>query len=255
MTLAKRIRAGLRRHLPERLRRFVAQTRRRASDARAPAQFEFTTAKIAEAALKPFVCTVDITQPIRRTAHYDGKMHNIELAVRRMNLVCLARGQAVSFWRAIGEPTVKNGFELGRGIVADRLSADVGGGLCQIASLLYELGLHTGLSVLERHPHSRDLYTEDNRFTPLGLDATVVWGFKDVRVSNAYGHRVVFLFEIDAAASTLRGRLFSEKPLPLFALEVSRRDESGIRFAEVAVRDNHGAKIVVSRDSYVIDAT
>jgi vancomycin resistance protein VanW len=255
MMLAKRIRARLRRYLPEGLRRFVAQARRRANDARAPAKFEFTTAQFGEAEMAPFVCAADITQPIRRTAHYEGKMHNIALAVARLNRVCLARGQAVSFWQAIGEPTAKLGFQLGRGIVGDKLSADVGGGLCQIASLLYELGLRTGLTVLERHPHSRDLYTEDNRFTPLGLDATVVWGFKDVRVANAYGQRVVFVFDIDAAASTLRGRVFSEKALPLLDLELSRHDDGGVRFAEVSVRDNHGATTVVSRDSYIIDAT
>jgi vancomycin resistance protein VanW len=250
MTLAHRIRAGLRRHLPEGLRRFVAQARRRASDARAT-KFSFTTVRIAADDLARFSCAVDITQPIRRTAHYEGKLHNINLAVGRLNRIVLRGGDAVSFWRTIGVPTARRGFRLGRGIIGDQLSADVGGGLCQIASLLYELGLRAGLVVLERHPHSRDLYTEDNRFTPLGLDATVVWGFKDVRIGNTFPHRVVVEFAIEG--SNLRGRLLSEQPIAALNLETSRRDEGCTRVAEVGARDGAGNISLISRDSYIID--
>jgi vancomycin resistance protein VanW len=252
MTLVDRIRGRLRRHVPQSLRRLVAQARRRANDARAARHYEFTGEQLG-AVPAPFVCVADVTQPIRRTAHFEGKMHNIALAVARLDRVCLRSNQAVSFWRAVGVPTTKNGFQLGRGIVADRLSADVGGGLCQIASLLYELGLRGGCVVLERHAHSRDLYTEDNRFTPLGLDAAVAWGFKDVRVANAHAARLVFRF--DVVGETLRGRLFSEAPLSGLELELKRHDVGVKRIAEVGTRDRSGRVAVVSRDTYVIDPT
>ncbi len=42
----------------------------------------------------------------------------------------------------------------------------------------------SGLKILERHPHSRDIYDDRTRFTPLGADATVSFGFKDLRVLN-----------------------------------------------------------------------
>ena len=254
MTLANRIRAKLRRHVPESLRRLVAQARRRARDAQARTKFEFATKQIEPRELADFICAVEIVQPIRQTAHYEGKMHNIGLAVGRLNRSCVPVGQALSFWQIIGAPTAKHGYQLGRGIVRGKLGSDIGGGLCQIASLLYELGLRAGATVLERHAHSRDLYTEDNRFTPLGLDAAIVWGFKDVRLANPYAHRVAFAFDVNG--STLRGRLFSERPIPTFELEISRRDELGaIRIAEVSARDRNGKMSPVSRDSYVIDPT
>ena len=253
MTLVSLIRTRLRRHVPQQLRRLAAQLRRRASDARSPAKFAFTTVQENSAALADFICAIEVVQPIRRTAHFDGKMHNIALAVSRLNALCLGPSQAVSFWQAVGVPSPKNGFQLGRGIVGDRLSADVGGGLCQIASLLYELGLRGGCVVMERHPHSRDLYTEDNRFTPLGLDATVVWGFKDVRIGNPHPHRIVFAFDVNG--ETLRGRLYSEAPIPVLELELSRRDDGTIRTAEVRVRASDGHTASVSRDAYTIDPT
>ncbi len=251
MTLASRIRARLRRHVPERWRRLVAQTRRRASEARSSVKFEFSTECIERRDFTDFVCAVDISQPIRQTAHFEGKLHNINLAVGRLNHLCLRSNQAVSFWQCVGVPTALNGFQLGRGIVSNRLSSDIGGGLCQIASLLYELGLRSGINVLERHPHSRDIYTDANRFTPLGLDATVVWGFKDVRLANICAHRVVFDFSVDG--SVLRGRLFSEMPLQALDLEMSRRDEGQMRIAEVRSLSLDGETHLVSRDSYVID--
>jgi vancomycin resistance protein VanW len=251
MTLGNRIRARLRRHVPERWRRLIAQARRRAGDARSSAKFEFSDECVEQRDFADFVCAVDISQPIRQTAHYEGKLHNIDLAVGRLNHLCLRGRQAVSFWQRVGMPTAANGFRLGRGIVGDRLSPDIGGGLCQIASLLYELGLRAGMTVLERHPHSRDLYTEVNRFTPLGLDATVVWGFKDVRLANVHTHAVIFDFSVDG--SVLRGRLLSEEPLRALDLETSRRDEGQKRIAEVRSRDLDGKTFLVSRDSYVID--
>jgi vancomycin resistance protein VanW len=252
MTLTTRIRAGLRRHLPEPLRRFVAQARRRFDDARGRAgPFVYKSEISTDADRGGLVCAVEIVQPIRRTAHFEGKMHNIELAVARLSGMMLSEHEAVSFWRTIGMPTARHGFQLGRGIVGDRLTADVGGGLCQIASLLYELGLRGGLTVIERHPHSRDLYTEDNRFTPLGLDATVVWGFKDVRLGNPYPHPVAFVFAVKG--ETLRGRLLSAQPIAPLELELSRRDEGRQRFAEVLARGGDGKTVTVSSDAYIID--
>lgn len=52
--------------------------------------------------------------------------------------------------------------------------------------MVYHLALIAGLKVTERHSHSVDIYEEDQRYTPLGADATVVWGFKDLRLHNPY---------------------------------------------------------------------
>jgi vancomycin resistance protein VanW len=195
---------------------------------------------------------VEIEQPIRRTAHFEGKLHNLRLAAQLLNGLNVPAGATVSFWYVIGQPTEQNGFLMGRAIVNDRLSADIGGGLCQVASLLYELGLRTGMSIVERHAHSRDLYTEDTRFTPLGLDAAIVWGFKDVRWQNPHDTNVTLAFHVEG--ETLHGRLLAAVPIPAYDLEIKRHDEGPIRHVEVA-RTKGGNATIVSRENYVIDAT
>jgi vancomycin resistance protein VanW len=248
-----RVRRALRQHVPKRWRRYVAQIRRRLNDWRTRNDREFSDERVEPDVFTKFVCAVDIEQSIRHTAHFDGKIHNIRLAVNRLNHIYLRPGASLSFWRLVGTPTTKNGFQIGRAIIDDRLSADVGGGLCQIASLLYELGLRSGVEILERHPHSRDLYTEESRFTPLGLDATVVWGFKDVRLRNPYSYPLTFAFEVTGA--TLRGRLFSEQPTVIRDLDITREDNPNgrSRTAVVCRRDDMGRNVQLSHDTYVVD--
>jgi len=61
------------------------------------------------------------------------------------------------------------------------LALDYGGGLCQLSGIIYHAVLEAGLEILERHPHSLDIYTATTRYTPLGSDAAVVYGHKDLR--------------------------------------------------------------------------
>ncbi len=242
MTTLRRI---VRKLAPMQLRLAVAMARRAWNDALGRADFANDTAGI-----KGLAQIVAIAQPIRRTAHFEGKLHNLKLAARTLNGLRIHPGATVSFWRVIGRPVERRGFQIGRAIVNGRLDADIGGGLCQVASLLYELGLRTGMTTVERHPHSRDLYTEDTRFTPLGLDAAIVWGFKDVRWMNTHEQAVTLAFDVEG--ETLRGRLFATTPIPSYNLHVARHDDGALRRVEVTrtLRDH---RAVVSHDTYVID--
>jgi vancomycin resistance protein VanW len=56
---------------------------------------------------------------------------------------------------------------------------------------------------LERHNHSVDIYTEATRFCPLGSDATVVYGYKDLRIKNIFSFPIAFQMQISDAVLTL----------------------------------------------------
>jgi vancomycin resistance protein VanW len=100
----------------------------------------------------------------------------------------------------------------GRNIVDGRLVRQTGGGLCQLSSLLHHLALLGGLEVEERHAHSLDIYREDERFTPLGADATVVWGFKDLRLRNPHPSPVAVACRVDG--TRLVSQIRCAAPLP-----------------------------------------
>jgi len=244
------LRRFVRKLAPMPLRLAVAVTRRTWSDWRkAPTFASDTIDPATRANLRP---VVTIIQPIRRTAHFEGKLHNLTLAARKLDGLRVRPGATVSFWRIVARPSQARGFQTGRAIVNDRLGADIGGGLCQVASLLYELGLRGGAQIVERHPHSRDLYTEETRFTPLGLDAAIVWGFKDVRWSNPHAIDVVLALRVEG--ETLHGSLLTETPIPACDLEIKSHDERALRHVEVT-RIRGEIRTTISRETYVVDAS
>jgi vancomycin resistance protein VanW len=52
------------------------------------------------------------------------------------------------------------------------------------------------LKILERVNHSVDIYTEASRFCPLGTDATIVYGYKDLRIQNSFTFPMKFRLEV-----------------------------------------------------------
>ncbi len=131
-----------------------------------------------------YVEEVSIEQPIHLGDYRQNKIHNLSLAIDRIQNLCIEPGEIFSFWKVLGPPLKKKGYLPGRSLKNDSLQATTGGGLCQLAGLIFFLAIKSGLSVLERHSHSFDLYSKSSRFTPLGTDAAVVYAYKDLRFIN-----------------------------------------------------------------------
>ncbi len=143
------------------------------------------------------------TQIIKRNLGFEAKVHNLKLAISSIEPILIRPNEIFSFWKIIKNPSKKNGFKEGRTIINDVLSKSTGGGLCQISGLMYHLSLEANLKILERHNHSKDLYDENTRYTPLGSDATVVFGYKDLRIQNNYSFPIRFSFHITENDITL----------------------------------------------------
>ncbi len=154
---------------------------------------------------------VTIRQEIKPTGMYHNKVANIRLAAAKITPLVIRPGAVLSFWKAVGQPDARHGFLPGRNIRNGVLTTDYGGGLCQLSGLLYYLALQSGLRVIERHNHSMDIYTDAERFTPLGSDATVVYGYKDLIIQNNLSADIQFC--ITVTADTLTGMVCCSAPL------------------------------------------
>lgn len=131
---------------------------------------------------------------IKPSETFENKIYNITTASEKINHYILMPGEIFSFWKIVGNP--EKDYKKSRSIIENKLSEEKGGGLCQVSGIIYYISLLGGLEVLERYNHSMDLYTEETRFTPLGTDATVVYGYKDLRVKNNYPFPVKFQLSI-----------------------------------------------------------
>ncbi|WP_242541345.1 VanW family protein [Phormidium pseudopriestleyi] len=126
--------------------------------------------------LELFEIQITIRQIIPNNSYLENKKHNLATAIACIENIPIHPGQIFSFWHLVGEASPQKGYRESRAIVNNQLKYEFGGGLCQVPGLLYVLILKAGLNPLERHPHSKDIYTEETRFAPLGSDATVVYG-------------------------------------------------------------------------------
>jgi vancomycin resistance protein VanW len=158
-----------------------------------------------------FLYKITLTQAILPTSFFENKVHNIQQGAAKIEKVIVKPNQILSFWHCIQKPSRQNGFRIGRNLINGKLSEDYGGGLCQLSSILYHLSLIAGLQIEERHHHSFDIYEDQQRFTPLGADATVVYAYKDFRVKNNFDFPIYFVFEIQE--NTLHCQVFSSQKI------------------------------------------
>lgn len=139
---------------------------------------------------------IELSQVIKPSHLYLNKIHNLKLGAARIESISIRPHEVFSFWKIIGQPNSKNGFKKGRNIVNNLLSEDFGGGLCQLSGIIFHIAILANLEIIERYNHSKDIYTDETRYSPLGCDATVVFGYKDLRIRNNTQGIIQFVFDI-----------------------------------------------------------
>jgi vancomycin resistance protein YoaR len=104
------------------------------------------------------------------------KAQNIRLAAERLNGVVVPPGGTFSFNQEVGPTTLDAGFEWGFGIEASaggaRTVPSVAGGICQVATTLFQRVFWSGFPLVERHWHLYWIPAYTSRGL-VGLDATV----------------------------------------------------------------------------------
>ena len=114
----------------------------------------------------------------------ENKIVNLKLAVARLDGVVLHPGETFSYWKLIGKPTRRKGYQEGMVLFLGQIGRDVGGGLCQLSNLIFWMTLHTPLTVVERYRHSHDVFPDANRTQPFGSGATCAYPHRDLMIRN-----------------------------------------------------------------------
>lgn len=193
---------------------------------------------------------ITIVQPINVSEWAENKKYNLRIAISRFQNVPIYPDEIFSFWHYVGNPTKKAGYKIGINIINNRLDFDYGGGLCQLSGLLYHLALTGGLRIVERYPHSADLYTDETRYTPLGADATTVYGYKDLRLRNTIKVPVCFRTRIEG--NQLIGALCAPEPLQEYELRFHKVLVDGMEEVDTLRRNESGEYEVICKQSYTI---
>jgi vancomycin resistance protein YoaR len=116
-----------------------------------------------------------------------NRTHNIALASRKLDGIVLFPEEEFSFNDSLGPPSKEHGYRIARTLFRGHYTKGYGGGICQLGSTLHAAALEAGLTVTERHEHSRPVPYIKN-----GLDAATSYGGKDLKFVNDFGFPVKF---------------------------------------------------------------
>ncbi len=108
-----------------------------------------------------------------------GEEANVHLAARMLAGTVVQPGKVFSQNNSVGPYSSARGFQKGPVYIGSQLSTTVGGGVCKIASTLYNVSVLCDLPVVERHAHGMPV-----PYVPYGQDATVSYGTKDFKFLN-----------------------------------------------------------------------
>jgi len=213
--------------------------------------------------LLPYKCYAHKTPLYRKLKNVDmhlqtGKVANLNIAVRKLERVTIAPGEVFSYWRLIGKPTKRKGYQPGMILKSGTVTVGVGGGLCQLSNLIYWMTIHTPLTVTERHRHGYDVFPDSNRTLPFGSGATCFYNYGDLVIMN--NTQDSFQLVLEVTDEFLKGVWYSSQP-PEFSYSVYEKEHKmqsefwgGYTRHNVLYRKIHDRKTGAQvADEYVIE--
>ena len=116
--------------------------------------------------------------------HYPDKParnHNLAVACKAINGTIVYPGEVFSFNKVVGVRSPSKGYKMapvyqGPNVV----TTGYGGGVCQVASTVFNTALLANFEIVERHQHSQRVH-----YGKLGRDATVYYGSQDFKFRNS----------------------------------------------------------------------
>ena len=104
---------------------------------------------------------------------------NIELSARAISGITVQPGEIFSFNGATGERTAAKGYKEAPAISGGQSKDEVGGGVCQTSSTLFNAVVRADLEIIERNSHAWP-----SSYIEKGFDATVNWPGLDFKFKN-----------------------------------------------------------------------
>ena len=120
------------------------------------------------------------------TSSTEDRTENIRIAFGKINGMILEPGEKFSFNKVVGRRTMENGFLPAIEYAYGLQQMGWGGGVCQASTTMYLAAVQSGMTIVERVPHSMAV-----NYTELGMDATV---------SDTIGREIDFTFKNDTGS-------------------------------------------------------
>lgn len=165
----------------------------------------------------------------------ENKVVNLAIAGRAIDGILIQPNQIFSFWHLVGEPSAAKGYIEGMQLSRGMVKTGIGGGLCQLANLLYWMALHTPLEVVERHHHSFDPFPDHERVLPFGSGAGIFYNYVDLRFYNPTEQP--FQIRVWLTENHLKGAIYTDQNWP-YSYHIFERNHQFLRRGDRIYRQN-----------------
>ena len=109
----------------------------------------------------------------------EARIHNVQLASGRIHNQVMYPGQVFSAGGHIRANLPNSGYKPAIVLVRGEPVEDIGGGVCQVVTTLYNAVLRAELEIVQRHNHSARVSYAD-----VGFDATIAGDYLDLKFKN-----------------------------------------------------------------------
>jgi vancomycin resistance protein YoaR len=129
---------------------------------------------------------------------HKNRLDNIRRASKPINKYILIPGGTFSFNNIVGKRDADNGYKKAKILIDGERDVDIGGGICQLSSTIYQAAKKLKLNITERHTHTADVH-----YIPIGDDAAVNYKNKDLKFINTKNYSIQFRISIKKGKLTV----------------------------------------------------
>ncbi len=127
-----------------------------------------------------------------------ARCNNLRIALSYMNGIVIMPGQVYSYNNNIGDTTYSKGYLPAATFKGGTTVNELGGGICQTVSTLYNVALYANLEIVERHQHGLPV-----GYVPPSRDATVYSPSLDFKFKNTRKYPVKIVTSYNTGSLTV----------------------------------------------------
>ncbi len=133
-----------------------------------------------------------------------NRIKNIRNGASLLNGTLIKPEATFSLLDTLGPFTTENGYLPELVIKGDKITPELGGGLCQIGTTTFRGAMNAGLPIVERRNHSLVVsYYNDPRNHSPGTDATIYDPSPDLKFTNDTGHYILITTDMNTSTGAL----------------------------------------------------
>jgi len=130
-------------------------------------------------------------------ANNQNRNLNIKLATETIDSYLLLPGESFSFNDYVGDTTASKGYKSAPSFLNGKVVESYGGGVCQVSTTLYNALIKAGIIPDNRYNHSMTV-----SYVPIGQDAAIAYGYKDLTFTNPYNSPIYIEGTVSATSVT-----------------------------------------------------